>query len=73
LGYINLNLSNAEGIATEGIIELRDITGRTITSRRVAVEANQLLQVETTGIPAGLYTASYTSGVERVTERFIIE
>jgi 2',3'-cyclic-nucleotide 2'-phosphodiesterase (5'-nucleotidase family) len=73
LGYINLNLSNAEGIATEGIIELRDITGRTITSRRVAVEANQLLQVETTGIPAGLYTVSYTSGVERVTERFIIE
>jgi uncharacterized surface protein with fasciclin (FAS1) repeats len=73
LGFINLNLSNADGLATEGLIEVRDITGRVISSQRVAIEANQLLQVETNAIPAGLYTVSYTYGTDRVTERFIIE
>jgi hypothetical protein len=73
LGHINLNLSNADGMATEGLIEMRDITGRTLTQERVAVESNQILRLETTNIPAGIYTVSYTSGAERVTQRFIIK
>ncbi|HKK40175.1 MAG TPA: fasciclin domain-containing protein, partial [Cryomorphaceae bacterium] len=73
LGYINLNISNSANSASEGLIEVRDITGRSVKTARVAVEANQLLQIETTNIPAGIYTVSYTSGSERVTERFVIE
>jgi hypothetical protein len=71
-GFINLHLSNADELATEGLIEMRDITGRTLTQQRVAVESNQTLRLETTDIPAGIYTVSYTSGSERVTQRFII-
>jgi 2',3'-cyclic-nucleotide 2'-phosphodiesterase (5'-nucleotidase family) len=73
VGHINLNLSNADGMATEGVIEMRDITGRTLSQQRVAVESNQTLRLETNGIPAGIYTVSYTSGAERVTQRFIIK
>ncbi|MCZ4410107.1 fasciclin domain-containing protein, partial [Cryomorphaceae bacterium 1068] len=73
LGYINLRISNSENTASEGLLEIRDITGRSVASRRVVVEANQLLQVETNNMPAGMYTVSYTSGSERVTERFVVE
>lgn len=73
LGYINLNLSNADGMATEGIIEMRDITGRTLSQQRLAVEPNQTLRLETNDIPAGIYTVSYSSGAHRVTQRFIIQ
>ncbi|MFT6848471.1 MAG: 2',3'-cyclic-nucleotide 2'-phosphodiesterase (5'-nucleotidase family), partial [Cryomorphaceae bacterium] len=73
LGYVNLNLSNADGIATEGIIEMRDITGRTLSQQRLAVVPNQTLRLETNDIPAGIYTVSYTSGAYRVTQRFIIQ
>jgi uncharacterized surface protein with fasciclin (FAS1) repeats len=73
LGFINLKVSNAEGIATDGIVEIRDITGRSVTTRRVALEANQLLQIETNSMPSGMYTVSYTSGYERITERFVVK
>ena len=73
LGFVNLDLSNAEGLATEGLLEMRDITGRMITQQRVAVESNQTLRLETTDVPAGIYTVFYTSGAERVTSRFVIE
>jgi 2',3'-cyclic-nucleotide 2'-phosphodiesterase (5'-nucleotidase family) len=73
VGYINLTLSNAEGMETEGLIEMRDITGRSLTASQVAVGANQTLRLETNDIPAGIYTVSYTSGSERVTQRFIIK
>jgi len=72
-GFINITLSNAEGIATEGLVEMRDITGRSLTERQVAIGANQTLRLETNDIPAGVYTVSYTSGSERVTQRFIIK
>jgi hypothetical protein len=73
LGYINLEISNSANSASEGLLEVRDITGRSIKTLRVAVEANQLLQIETNNFPAGMYTVSYTSGSERVTKRFVIE
>jgi len=72
LGYININMTNADGIATDGLIEMRDITGRSLTQRNVTIESNQTLRLETNDLPAGLYTVSYTSGAERVTKRFII-
>ncbi|MEM9051360.1 MAG: 5'-nucleotidase C-terminal domain-containing protein, partial [Bacteroidota bacterium] len=73
LGFININLSNADGEATQGLVEMRDITGRMISQQRVTVESNQTIRLETTDVPAGIYTISYTSGTERVTSRFIIE
>jgi len=73
LGFINLNLRHAEGFATEGLIEIRDITGRALSQQRIAVESNRTLRLETTAMPAGIYTVSYTSGAERVTQRFIIK
>jgi len=72
-GFVNVNLSNKEGLATEGFVEVTDITGRRIIQERVAVESNQTLRIETSEIPAGIYTVSYISGVERVTSRFIVE
>lgn len=73
VGFINMTLTNAEGMTTKGLIEMRDITGRMLTQQRVAIDANQTVRLETTGIPAGIYTVSYTSGAERVTQRFIIK
>ncbi|MEM9052831.1 MAG: fasciclin domain-containing protein, partial [Bacteroidota bacterium] len=72
LGFINVNVSNNEGVATEGLIEVRDVTGRSITAQRVAIEANQTMQIETVSMPAGMYTVSYTTDQNRVTERFMV-
>ena len=73
LGYINLNITNSENSSSEGLIELRDMTGRSIKTLRVAVEANQILQIDTNNLQAGVYTISYISGSERVTERFVLK
>jgi hypothetical protein len=72
LGFVNLSLSNADGFAQEGFIEVRDVTGRILSSQRVAVESNQLFQVDTNDLPEGIYTVSYQSGDERVTQRLMV-
>jgi hypothetical protein len=72
-GFVNVNLTNVDGMATEGMVEITDITGRRIMQERVAVSSHQTLRVNTNDIPAGIYTISYTSGAERVTSRFILK
>lgn len=72
-GFVNINLTNIDGIATEGMVEITDITGRRIAQERVAVGSSQTLRIDTNEMPAGIYNVSYISGVERVSSRFIIE
>jgi len=72
-GFVNLTLSNTDGQVNTGVIELRDIMGRTLTQERVTVESNQTFRLKTSDIPAGMYTVSFTFDSERVTRRFIIK
>ena len=73
LGFVNVTLVNNKGEATEGIIEVMDITGRRIVERRIGIASQQTVQIDLNGIPAGIYTVSYLSGQERVTSRVILK
>ena len=72
-GYINVNISNSAGVHSEGLIEVFDITGRIVNTERVIVEAQQQLQIETSNMPAGMYSISYTTNQTRITERFMVK
>ena len=73
VGYINVNISNSAGVHSEGLIEVFDITGRIVNTERVNVEAQQQLQIETSNMPAGMYSISYTTNQTRITERFMVK
>jgi hypothetical protein len=67
--HVSLNLKKSSDIE----IDIQDLTGRTKYSEIYNLSGNELVQINVTDIPAGIYLLKIKSGAESFTGKFVKE